>query len=407
VKSTEETIAQFFSEDLGHIPLVLNRIDDARILWINPYADTLDPNFQLATSSGVDYSSYLLETCSCIMSASIQNNKYEVLDLTQKISGTADRYGGLGIGYNGGSGRNSRVGNYFVKGCGRTPLVSHLTDFAHASGGAYLEEAVREAIYSETVRLTFPHGAVPVLAIIDTGIDFDWPPNIIPNVERRVLVVRPLFLRPAHFERAVGFVTENPHEGMLDHNRVSQMYNLSVQAYGQENVKQALKDFFDRWAHQLSFGFINRVRLNSNTTSNVAIDGRLLDFGSMSAVSSWARYNLSHFPDSFESIINSACVGLRSIIYYFGRHVDAKYLEFQTIEKIEHQFRQKFRTYLGVEFLIMIGISKQTVLARVDTREFRNILQTLYAHIQFEQLEIKQLDGLKEGQQWEWSIASI
>ena len=142
--------------------------------------------------------------------------------------GYADRYGGSGIGLNGGSGRAAVVNGYLVKGVGRTPLVSSLTDESHASGGAYLEESIRETIFAEIVRAEFPCSAIPVLAIIDTGLIQIFEESAGPKMERRTLLIRPSFIRPAHFERATAYFSGNPKEGQQDTLRVSQFFTQVV-----------------------------------------------------------------------------------------------------------------------------------------------------------------------------------
>src|SRR5206468_820219 len=106
----------------------------------------------------------------------------------------ADRYGATSGSAHGGSGRVGTNGPFNVKGLGRTPLASTMSDWQHSHGCLWLEEAVREAIYSEVADAEFPHGAVPVVAIIGTGIRHELEDGA---VGERALLVRPSFLRLA------------------------------------------------------------------------------------------------------------------------------------------------------------------------------------------------------------------
>lgn len=117
----------------------------------------------------------------------------------------ADRYGGSGGAIHGGSGRCGSDGMLIAKGTGPTPLVSEAHDWSHSHGCLYLYDAIREAVASEILNAEAPHGAVPIVAIIDAGFslartDADEP-------ERCAILIRPAFLRLAHFERSLYFGT--------------------------------------------------------------------------------------------------------------------------------------------------------------------------------------------------------
>lgn len=116
---------------------------------------------------------------------------------------SADRYGGSFGTIHGGSGRcGSRLG-LSVKGIGATPLCSDEADWYHKHGCMWLEEAIREAVLGEIAALEFPHGAVPTLAIIDTGIRVVREDGS--REAPRALVIRPEALRVAHMERSIFF----------------------------------------------------------------------------------------------------------------------------------------------------------------------------------------------------------
>jgi hypothetical protein len=62
----------------------------------------------------------------------------------------ADRYGSsTGRTPHGGSGRVATIGAFQAKGIGMTPLVGPGGDQGHSNGCCSIEEAIREAIYSE------------------------------------------------------------------------------------------------------------------------------------------------------------------------------------------------------------------------------------------------------------------
>jgi hypothetical protein len=271
----------FFSEGNHHVAVSLRRLQDARVVWVNQRAMRDDPGFEACGGTREAYAKHLLKASGYAIAGHGECG--------DSAWGFADRYGGIGIGYNGGSGRAAVINGYHVKGIGRTPLVSALTDEAHASGGAYLEECIREAIFSELVAAEFPGGTVPILAVIDTGEVQLWNTDAGVLPERRCLLVRPAFLRPAHFERAPGYISGYSKEGHRDTRRVRGAFDTARRLWGREALHASYKAFWLTWAEQLAYAFIHRLPHGGDNTSNIALDGKLLDFGAMTAVPSWAR----------------------------------------------------------------------------------------------------------------------
>lgn len=247
----DRLIQAVLSEEVGHVPVQLEKIPNACVLYRSVGAGNALPStrhaWRLARSEGDG-------VC------------------TTTTSGLADRYGGSGIGRNGGSGRNVVIGKVQIKGVGRTTLVSPETPASHASGGAYLEECMREAIFSGVVAHDFPYGAIPVQEILDTGECQSWPDPIQPAQERRVLLVRPLFVRPAHFERALGFDFPRRQQARADHDRVAAVLERSASILGADAFVTLLDNFWPKWAHQLAYGFVHRLSHGNDTSSNISVD---------------------------------------------------------------------------------------------------------------------------------------
>jgi hemolysin-activating ACP:hemolysin acyltransferase len=119
----------------------------------------------------------------------------------------ADRYGiSSGQSGHGGSGRVATIGCFQAKGIGAAPLVGAGANWVHSSGCCSVEEGIREAICGEVAATEFPHGAVPVIAILDTGlyvcppVDAKRPENT--HSVRRAIIIHLAVLRVAHAERA-------------------------------------------------------------------------------------------------------------------------------------------------------------------------------------------------------------
>jgi hypothetical protein len=169
----EQLTASVLAPNCGHVLLPVVAAPTAGLLWQRPFATNSSPN------SALNSFAELFGELAMLAAAESKPFTDEVTEgqgiATDQKYAVADRYGGAGIGRNGGSGRNALVNGFLVKGVGRTPLVGQSTPLSHASGGAYLEECVREAIFSEVVSHDFPYGAVPALGILGTGLVQDWP----------------------------------------------------------------------------------------------------------------------------------------------------------------------------------------------------------------------------------------
>ncbi|MEW5837003.1 MAG: hypothetical protein AB1832_18225 [Pseudomonadota bacterium] len=277
----EEASSQLFNVVNQHVPVTLGALPGARVVWLNPRILRDDPAWHRCGADEQAYARHLLQCCAFAIRESQGEPTHAV--------GHADRYGGPGLGHNGGSGRAAVLNGYHVKGLGRTPLVSADTEPGHASGGAYLEECVRETVLAEIVAAEFPHGAVPTLAIIDTGLTQTWQTDAGPKTERRCLLVRPNFLRPAHFERAVDYRSGDPREGLKDTQRVRAMLREAARLWSVPALVADYRRFWVRWAEQLAYGFVHRLPHCGHSLSNVCLGGQLLDFGAMAAMPSWAR----------------------------------------------------------------------------------------------------------------------
>lgn len=209
----------------------------------------------------------------------------------------ADRYGATdGVAQHGGSGRVATLGCFQAKGVGRTPLVSEGLPEGHSHGCLSIAEALREAIFAELASAEFPHGAVPVIAIIDTGLHFSSsnPDDRYDQGVRRAILVRPSVIRPAHAERAPLFkraVTGFVNRQGDDVQRTRDMIVGWVANHNGCETKsghEALFAFVRATVEQIAFGQVHRFFSGGYFSSNVSISGELLDFGNAHALPNWA-----------------------------------------------------------------------------------------------------------------------
>ena len=233
----------------------------------------------------------------------------------------AERYGGEGIGFNGGGARVALNGYFQAKGCGRTPLSSELTDAEHQSGVCCFNEVVKEALWGEVGNAIFPNGAVRTLAII-SYMNTE-------NGSLSFISVRENALRPAHFIRAVycklSSVTEHNMQDIIRTiDNVSEMTS-------EINIKILFKKYFKQWAQQIAFMQANRIMHGAITCSNLALDGRMIDFGTMTTlgkhcavITAYKQYEFWREPEIVKSIIFKL---LNSINRYNSTkfHLDVNY----------------------------------------------------------------------------------
>jgi len=361
-----------------HEQLVMRRLPDAKLLWVNQRIARHDPAFIRCGSDLGAYENHLLDHCAYEIAAGVDERS------PQNVFSFADRYGGFGIGTNGGSGRSTFLNGYYVKGVGGTPLIGFDAELNHASGGAYLEECVRETIFSEITAEEFPFGAVPTLAIIDTGMVHYWPVGGDVPCERRALLIRPPFLRLAHLERAASFRSSQPGAAEADVKRTLHMQRVLLEHHGITGLRQILGRFFANWAEQLAFGFVHRLAHGGETSSNICLNGSLLDFGASSALPSWANTSLSEGGRSgFGGELEALFTCLRSTSFYLGRFGDPSFSSEDCVHEWWTNACDAYRKRLLHEFLVLVGVPDPTSDHREDDLQlFADIMSRLLTRYQ-------------------------
>lgn len=241
----------------------------------------------------------------------------------------ADRYGSTeGTTPHGGSGRSGIAGRFCAKGIGVTPLVGKDAAPGHAHGCATLEECVREAVYGEIIDAEFPFGAVPVIGILDTGLEFA-DPDAQTNHSRRArrgILIRQNVLRPAHAERAPLFHWTSANESQ---NRLSQQKDVMrtravVRCWLDGDFEvPAIKELIARIACQIAFGQVHRISSGGMFSSNVSITGALLDFGNAHALSDWSRAKLLDHAAGFGDEMITLCAIIRSLAFYLNKYASS------------------------------------------------------------------------------------
>lgn len=259
----------------------------------------------------------------------------------------ADRYGDTNGSLIGGSGRCGIIGDFNAKGIGKTPLTSTAVDSEYSSGKMSLSEAIREAIFSEISFAELPHSAVPIIAILKTGEKYTFDKN--DCSEECAIVVRPNFIRPAHFERSIFFGTSGDKcsDQYLDALRVKQMINAFVSQDTRYNFGCFdISEMFDYFSEQLGASAAHRLWVGQFSTSNLSIDGRVVDFGAFRSLSSWQRAR-GRLNQQFGKDYERMAFGYQSISHYFKKYANRPldYTSFDTLvarfkKQVEFHFAQ-------------------------------------------------------------------
>jgi hypothetical protein len=294
----------------------------------------------------------------------------------------ADRYGGVGTGAAGGSGRCTALNGLQTKGVGVTPLVAPVADALHSSGTLMLFEAATEALFAGVYQASLPFGAVPVHAVILTGGryaqalgDDAQAPCV------RSLVVRPFVPRPAHFMRNLlhpaGTRAAGPDAPgkSADAWRTEQAmawlaanFKTSLALPGNENDELALLDaglreLARRLAWQCAAGFAKRLPHGTLSCSNMALSGAYLDFGVSNFVPSYRRLCWAHGQEPWTESLwpLRTLLSLRQQLDKYRPVIRGQALI--QCDELAEEYGRHFQLRLAVEMAKMAGLTEDMASA--------------------------------------------
>jgi hypothetical protein len=292
----------------------------------------------------------------------------------------ADRYGGIGVGYCGGSARCGIFGDVQIKGTGINPLYgikqNASPDPWHIGGTMNLDEAGREVIWSAICDYALPHGAVSALAIVLTGTKTSKP-YCTPKVPR-VLLMRSPALRPAHFMRNIIFRSSEPPTDpyCFDSLRTSAAINMLANAFetffsieagcnsATEIISAGLASVARRFAFQIAASFAKRIFHGGLCCSNIALDGRYLDFGTTTAVEAYRRRSGAPAPGGPDSWTqhHQLLISLINIRLHVARYLKCtKAVSLISSDELIDIFNKTHQERLEIEFLKLTGIPEMDV----------------------------------------------
>jgi len=213
---------------------------------------------------------------------------------SEQVTLYAERYGGAGLGRNGGGARCGNLENVQIKGSGRNQLVGQASDYWHTYGGESISGSIRDALWGEICHNVLPHKSARIFHIIETGtsvLKFD-------DAQRtnRSLTLRETTLRPAHFIRALRFrrSDELRHNLISDSARTGNAVQIIQHSLTRFNpcfekldLSDCLESMFKRFADQAAAARAKRIVHGAITASNICVDGSWVDFGTISTVSDY------------------------------------------------------------------------------------------------------------------------
>lgn len=217
----------------------------------------------------------------------------------------AERYGGTGLAGNSGGVRCGLLNGHQIKGIGRNPLAGVSTDYWHKHGACAVRDGIWEAVWSEFFDAVLPYGVARTLAIIGTGTEFrvDTDEGKFAGVVPRALVIREPAVRPGHFLRSpFAKMVDGRPDLPSDEDRTRQAIaelgaiftKLGMANPGAPDfaIERGIWTMTARFARQCGRARALRIMHGSLTASNFCLDGRWLDFGTVSVLPDYGQYRM-------------------------------------------------------------------------------------------------------------------
>jgi hypothetical protein len=281
----------------------------------------------------------------------------------------AERYGGHGLGGNGGGARCGLIGDIQIKGIGRNQLAAAETDFFHSYGGASLNEGIYEALWGELLHRALPHGAVRVLGLIATGtrVPLVAPlPGQDPTTER-ALIFRQSAVRPAHFMRSP-YHRPPAASGWCDDTArtiaaVGALPAAFAALYGPPAADESSDVFvhrcvgmmLERFADQFAAARAKRLMHGSLIASNIALDGRWLDFATTSSMPDYGHIVSPRGPDFMQEELMLQ-PGIADLAFYLRKYLPTERRTLFDGNGLWQRLSMRLQRRLPLEYAKLTGI---------------------------------------------------
>jgi hypothetical protein len=308
-------------------------------------------------------------------------------DLTNSKTLVAERYGGRGIGLNGGGGRCGNTAHYQLKGIGATCMVGDHDDHVHKYGGLDAPLAILETIYTQMLNKLLPLGAVKIQSLIfvgeETGFDTQtkkpcWG----------VIMVREKCIRPAHLLRTTEFKPQPEFAKSLpsDVARIRGLYKrLDAEFENHNQFIMLLGKFLQQCANQFGFAVAARLMHSTLSPSNISMDGRWLDVPFASLLNSGVNYSIqSCFYDEHYQVTGYVSEILRS----YGKYNNVTLNVTPLINYYQEQVFAYFEHYMG--FVLGFDLALVEKLKDDKWKQVTNIFKKIInsaTHIEMRSIE--------------------
>lgn len=366
----------------SYVELTTKRLKNPKVLWLN---------FDLLRSMGVkipedglttEFEQQILDAFAYAVPQNAHED-YWLFDSTKTKTFWADKYGGIGMNGNLGSGRAAINGRIQIKGIGRTPLVAS-QDFHHAHGGASILEALSEVIWGEVGHNELPFSANRVIAVIDSGTYTSWGDG---GSEPRALIVRVDPLRPAQFMENQDVPAT---QKLTDKQRVQKAVSLIENALPKNKsknknknkemqIKDGLYEYTDRMAKQYAKAISLRIYHGATSPSNYEIHGQYLDFGTQTAQPGYGKIYVLDDDKPFgdlSELIQENIINFTNNV----RHNLPKNIKIPSEKQFVDRFKNVYKDNLIKDLLDLTGIPRP-VIEKLHSKPITTELAKIFKEI--------------------------
>ena len=372
----------------SYVSFETKKLRNARVLWVNfealrelgihiPEAG-LTPEFE---ESILDHFAYMVP----------QEKDAPDDFVDQSKTFYADRYGGHGIGLNGGSARAGTTGPLQVKNIGQTPLVDTGTSFDHAHGGGSIKEAVQEAVWGEVNNRELPWKANRVLFILDTNTYTHWQDG---SKEKRSLIIREDPLRPAHFIDAP-FYKVKPGQ-IADKERVRKSFSTLLSALPRDSktanqnadISGSIYEMYGRFVDQLAAARAKKIFHGALSPSNIEASGKYLDYASLTFTPGYTNVlpDVEVFEGAAREIerIKSNYKELKSSIdkYSAGTGIDRQ--KTPSISDLNNFINKRYEQKLNNALIEQLGFPEHLVKQLQSSKEVQSLSRSITELIKYD-----------------------
>lgn len=299
------------------------------------------------------------------------------LDVNNKKILQAERYGGVGVGGNGGGVRCGNTDKFQLKGIGINPLLGDHDDYNHSTGNYSLSEAVSEVINSQVYGQILPVGVAQAYGLVSIGKSrFKGDPY--GHRLDLAIMAREICVRPAHFLPQPFFKPFARYKSILmdDVARVRSVNKALAKKFENNNVFiMYLGKYLSASANQLAFAKVFRIAHGAYSPSNVCFDGRWLDLTNMSMVPAGTNYAAAKDTVPFLAEPQEPIKVVQQVVYNYSKYNFTDLNIVPLVNYYYEQFNAYFLHYLiglfGLDCRLLgheVALVERQVIAKYITK---------------------------------------